>query len=541
MDISKIGGMELNRLKQLEVQQAQQAQQAAAAATTETTTDAAQVQDNAAVIEKDTFVKQADLGKSQEELEALYTKFNTDGTEGLSDDEFSKLCEDALTAAEPEQKTYTVQSGDSLYKIARDMTGNGENYKELYELNKDTIGKNPSLIMDGAELKIPQSWQKTTSKDALSAEQLAAAETIDTITSQTPPEPGSLVGTVNEDGTLVADSTGKTSAEAAKVQSDLNTLNEALGKLPEGTPGRQALIDKILTYQDSLQEAFNTQETAETTETTTDTTTTGTTAASTLPTYDDDTVRSDMKTMDDAKLDTLMPEIRMAYMQSLQNGYTTGTEDDMVGRLAKSLLRTNPEALTQAADSMDDNAVRSLMNMATDEELFKMPGEALDKMLKKIEDGWTTGKEDELAGRITFVMACQGTLQPDVVEKMDDNAVRDLMGKLSDADLTQIPGETLGAMMKKLQKGYTSGTEDGLMGRCAVALAKSAPEAFTPDLVSALDDNGVREMVKNMEAQDMKNLSMETLSALVNELEAGWTSSEERGYIKKLTEAINLK
>lgn len=52
----------------------------------------------------------------------------------------------------PIPKTYTVKSGDSLWKIAKLELGNGAKYKELYELNKSTIGPDPSKIFPGQKL-----------------------------------------------------------------------------------------------------------------------------------------------------------------------------------------------------------------------------------------------------------------------------------------------------------------------------------------------------------------------------------------------------
>lgn len=55
----------------------------------------------------------------------------------------------------PAPKTYTVKSGDSLWAIAQRELGNGSRWGEIYELNKDAIGKKPELIYSGTELRMP--------------------------------------------------------------------------------------------------------------------------------------------------------------------------------------------------------------------------------------------------------------------------------------------------------------------------------------------------------------------------------------------------
>jgi nucleoid-associated protein YgaU len=52
-------------------------------------------------------------------------------------------------------RTYTVKSGDTLSGIAESEMGDAKRWPELYEANKDAVGKNPDLIHPGLELKIP--------------------------------------------------------------------------------------------------------------------------------------------------------------------------------------------------------------------------------------------------------------------------------------------------------------------------------------------------------------------------------------------------
>jgi len=53
---------------------------------------------------------------------------------------------------------YTVQSGDNLTKIAQKYKKDGVDvtWNDIYEKNKDTIGKDPNLIHPGQELVIPK-------------------------------------------------------------------------------------------------------------------------------------------------------------------------------------------------------------------------------------------------------------------------------------------------------------------------------------------------------------------------------------------------
>lgn len=62
--------------------------------------------------------------------------------------------EEDRPAALPQAKTYTVQGGDSLWAIARKQLGDGNRWKEIYELNRDKVS-NPNLIHPGQVLTLP--------------------------------------------------------------------------------------------------------------------------------------------------------------------------------------------------------------------------------------------------------------------------------------------------------------------------------------------------------------------------------------------------
>ena len=63
----------------------------------------------------------------------------------------------ALTNAAPAPRTdaYTVQRGDSLWKIAQRHLGDGSRYAEIRALNQHVLGENPDFITPGTVLRVP--------------------------------------------------------------------------------------------------------------------------------------------------------------------------------------------------------------------------------------------------------------------------------------------------------------------------------------------------------------------------------------------------
>jgi nucleoid-associated protein YgaU len=60
----------------------------------------------------------------------------------------------SATATAVAPKTYTVKSGDTLSKIAKEHLGNANDYMKIFELNKDQLG-DPNLIKPGQVLRLP--------------------------------------------------------------------------------------------------------------------------------------------------------------------------------------------------------------------------------------------------------------------------------------------------------------------------------------------------------------------------------------------------
>jgi len=88
---------------------------------------------------------EADSQKAREK--AILILGNMDGVESV-DDRIS------VVTPEPESKMYTVQSGDSLSKIAKEFYGDPMKYNAIFEANQPML-KDPSLIYPGQVLRIP--------------------------------------------------------------------------------------------------------------------------------------------------------------------------------------------------------------------------------------------------------------------------------------------------------------------------------------------------------------------------------------------------
>ena len=63
---------------------------------------------------------------------------------------------EAAAKATTATKTHTVEKGENLSVIAEQELGSQSRWKEIYELNKELIGKDPDLIHPGQVLKVPE-------------------------------------------------------------------------------------------------------------------------------------------------------------------------------------------------------------------------------------------------------------------------------------------------------------------------------------------------------------------------------------------------
>ncbi|MBU6451468.1 MAG: LysM peptidoglycan-binding domain-containing protein [Cyanobacteria bacterium REEB67] len=59
-------------------------------------------------------------------------------------------------------KVYTIRSGDCLWNIAKDQLGDATKWSDIYKMNGDVLGANPSLIRPGTSIQLPGSGAEST-------------------------------------------------------------------------------------------------------------------------------------------------------------------------------------------------------------------------------------------------------------------------------------------------------------------------------------------------------------------------------------------
>ncbi|MBS2000459.1 MAG: LysM peptidoglycan-binding domain-containing protein [Cyanobacteria bacterium SZAS LIN-5] len=116
-----------------------------------------------------------------------------------------------IASAGAEHGTYIVKAGDNLWDISKHVNGDGSKWGEIYNLNKDIIGSNPSLIMPGQHLQLPGTGAESAgtlaqAPTAAASQQLASAPQMSSAPSGAPTGGDSLRmegGTpINPDGSI---------------------------------------------------------------------------------------------------------------------------------------------------------------------------------------------------------------------------------------------------------------------------------------------------------------------------------------------------
>jgi nucleoid-associated protein YgaU len=75
---------------------------------------------------------------------------------GGASDFFGNAAPAAAQPAAAQGDSYTVASGDSLSKIAKNHYGDAAKWHQIYEANKGIIGSNPDHIEVGQVLTLPK-------------------------------------------------------------------------------------------------------------------------------------------------------------------------------------------------------------------------------------------------------------------------------------------------------------------------------------------------------------------------------------------------
>ncbi|UOQ78619.1 LysM peptidoglycan-binding domain-containing protein [Hymenobacter sp. 5516J-16] len=75
---------------------------------------------------------------------------------GGATDFFGNANQPAAQPAAAQADKYTVVSGDSLSKIAKNHYGDASKWHQIYDANKATIGANPDHIEVGQVLTLPK-------------------------------------------------------------------------------------------------------------------------------------------------------------------------------------------------------------------------------------------------------------------------------------------------------------------------------------------------------------------------------------------------
>ena len=117
-----------------------------------------QVEDAGGVIAlRGDVTSQADKDKAQQVVQGLgVAAANYITVQGVSGGITmgSVAAADAKSSAASSARSYTVKSGDTLSKIAKQMYGDASQWKKIHEANRAKI-PNPDLIHPGDELTIP--------------------------------------------------------------------------------------------------------------------------------------------------------------------------------------------------------------------------------------------------------------------------------------------------------------------------------------------------------------------------------------------------
>ncbi len=89
-----------------------------------------------------------------DQIKAAFTSTDEAPAKPASKPEPQPAEPDAPAPVQQKGNSYTVQSGDTLFKIAEEAYGDGNDYPKIFEANRDLL-ESPDHILPGQELRIP--------------------------------------------------------------------------------------------------------------------------------------------------------------------------------------------------------------------------------------------------------------------------------------------------------------------------------------------------------------------------------------------------
>ncbi|MNK69653.1 LysM domain protein [compost metagenome] len=125
-----------------------------------------------------------------------------------------------------------------------------------------------------------------------------------------------------------------------------------------------------------------------------------------------------------------------------------------------------------------------------------------------------------------------------VDEGIDDNEARRMVSSRKPEELDQLNVGTRIGLIKAMDRGATSVAEDQAIGQVAQSIARTHPEALSPEVVAHMDDNGIREFIKGSAEGDLDKLPTATRGAMIKGLAEGNTSNEEDKMIGQLAASM---
>jgi nucleoid-associated protein YgaU len=111
------------------------------------------IQDNKLFIQGVAPSEQA-KNKVWDQIKQVNANWAQELTADISVDPNAKSTVTGAGASDGQQLTYTVQPGDSLSKISKEVYGKPSEYMKIFEANRDIL-KDPDKISPGQKLKIP--------------------------------------------------------------------------------------------------------------------------------------------------------------------------------------------------------------------------------------------------------------------------------------------------------------------------------------------------------------------------------------------------